>query len=135
VTERLSTTYKRTEFTVSVRRAAWARCGGHCEGCGKSLHPDPNTMIPHVFDHIWPQRLDGTSDLANCQVLCDDGPDSCNRKKTMGLDLPGIAARKRHEKGRLALDIDRPVRKPGKIAGRPMPKSSRKIPSRPMRAK
>lgn len=130
MTERLSTTYKRTEFTTSVRRAADARCNDACEGCGKPL-----AGVRRVYDHRWPQRLGGASDLANCQVLCDDGPDSCNQRKTHGMDLPGIAARKRHEKGRLALDIDRPVRKPGKIVGRPMPKSSRKIPNRPFHVK
>lgn len=110
MTDRLAADYERTEFTAAVRRAAWARCDGKCEGCGKSI-----VGVKHVYDHDWPHRLGGPSTLANCKVLCADGAASCNALKTHGLDLPGIAARKRHEKGRLALDIDRPVKKPGKI--------------------
>lgn len=108
MTERLSSTYTRVEFSAAVRRAADERCKGRCEGCGRVL-------IKRVYDHDWPHRLGGPSTLENCKVLCADGPDSCNALKTNGMDVPGIAARKRHEKGRLPLDIDRPEHKPGKI--------------------
>ncbi len=126
MTARLPTAYKRTEFTGTVRRAADARCKDHCEGCGKPL-----AGIRRVYDHRWPQRLGGASDLANCQVLCDDGANSCNSRKTHGLDLPGIAARKRHEKGRLSTDVGRPISKPGKIQSRGFQPGHRPMQSRP----
>jgi hypothetical protein len=111
---RLSPEYVREEFPEIVKIEAWTRCGGRCEGCGKDL-----SEIPCVYDHKWPTRRGGPPTLDNCQVLCDDGPTSCNSKKTHGEDLPGIAAFKRYTKNtRLPLDIGRPEKKPGSIQSR-----------------
>lgn len=115
MSERIAPTYTREEFTDAVKRARWAHCGQCCEGCGRSLLP----AVPHVFDHHWPNRLGGPATFDNCRVLCNDGPGSCNYRKTHGLDLPGIAAAKRYAKNRLPLDIGRPEKKPGKIPQRP----------------
>jgi hypothetical protein len=127
MSERIAETYVRVEFPTSVRKAAWARCGGRCEQCGKLLIGRRFT-----YDHTLPARRGGASDLANCRVLCNDGPESCDQIKTYAEDLPGIAAVKRYGKNRLPLDIGRPPKQPPKMKGpgfrRGGPKQ--KIPSR-----
>lgn len=132
MSERLAPAVEREEFTDAVRRAAWARCGGRCEGCGKPL-----AGIRYTYDHTIPFRRSRDSSLANCKVLCNDGKDSCDKVKTFKEDLPGIAAIKRYGKNRLPLDIDRPVKTPGKIKSPGFRKGGQKqrIPSRPMRQK
>lgn len=126
MSQRITPTYTREEFPAAVRRAAWKRCGGRCEGCGRAL-----AGIRYVFDHDWPTRLGGPPTLENCRVLCDDGAGSCNDRKTHGLDLPGIAAAKRYAKNRLPLDIERPAKKPGTIKRRPgFQWPTRKFPTR-----
>lgn len=123
VSERISATYVREEFTDAVRKAAWARCGGRCEGCGRTLEPRK-----YRYDHTIPLRRGGPSTLANCKVLCRDGPDSCDAIKTNREDNPGIAAIKRYGKNRLPLDVGRPEKKPGSIKSRSFDKSkSRKF--------
>lgn len=124
MSERLPPPEERAEFSISVRKAAWARCDGRCEGCGRILDG-----VRYVYDHTIPFRRSRDSSLTNCKVLCSDGPGSCDHRKTYGEDLPGIAANKRYGKNRLPTDIDRPTKKPGKIpqrktnwAKRPFPK-------------
>jgi hypothetical protein len=106
VSERLAPAVEREEFTDAVRRGALARAAGHCEGCGRSLDG-----VRYVFDHTIPFRRSRDSTLANCKVLCSDGRNSCDGRKTFDEDLPGIAAVKRYGKNRLPLDIERPEKK------------------------
>lgn len=113
MSERLPDPVDREEFTQAVRKAALARADGKCEGCGKPL-----VRGRYTFDHTIPFRRSRDSSLGNCKVLCNDGPDSCDHRKTYTEDLPGIAANKRYGKNRLPLDIDRPDKKPGKIPQR-----------------
>ena len=130
MSERIAEARDREEFTVAVRRAALARCGGRCEGCGKPL-----VGRRYTYDHTLPWRRGGLSTLENCKVLCNDGKDSCDYRKTYGEDLPGIAAVKRYGKNRLPLDIDRPAKKPSTFRGksRPIPRPKNfKWPKRPM---
>lgn len=124
MSERIAETYVRVEFPTSVRKAAWARCGGRCENCGKTL-----VKGGYTYDHTLPARRGGPSTLENCKVLCTD----CDKAKTFGEDLPGIAAIKRYGKNRLPLDIDRPDKRPPKMKGRGFRRDGQKqkIPSRP----
>lgn len=71
----------RTEFSASVRRAAWERCGGRCEaeGCTIKLRPGG-----YQYDHIKPDGLDGEPTLENCAVLCS----AHHHKKTVEQDRP-----------------------------------------------
>lgn len=110
MSQRIAAAYVRVEFSAAVRKQAWARCGGKCEGCGRALERGRYT-----YDHTIPARRGGPSALANCRILCKGTPDSCDNRKTYAEDLPGIAAIKRYGKNRLPLDIDRPERKPSKI--------------------
>jgi 5-methylcytosine-specific restriction endonuclease McrA len=128
LSERIAETYVRVEFPTSVRKAAWARCGGRCEQCGKPL-----VKGGYTYDHTLPARRGGASDLANCKVLCNDGPESCDKIKTFTEDLPGIAAVKRYGKNRLPLDVDRPDKRPPKMRGPGFRKGGpkQKIQSRP----
>lgn len=126
LSERLAPAREREEFPQAVRRAAWKRCGGHCEGCGRALERGRYT-----YDHTIPWRRGGSSTLDNCKVLCRDGPTSCDWIKTHREDLPGIAAIKRYGKNRLPLDIERPPKKPGKIRSRGFQQGHRPIPARP----
>lgn len=127
MSERISATYEREEFPAAVKRAAWKRCGGRCEGCSKPLDG-----IAFTYDHTVPTRRGGPPTLDNCKVLCNDGRQSCNGRKTYDEDLPGIAANKRYGRtNRLPLDIDRPVKKPGTIQSRGFQQGHRPIPGRP----
>lgn len=127
MSQRLAPAEPRVEFPRSVRKAALERANGHCEGCGRPL-----VRGRYTFDHTVPARRGGPSTLANCKVLCNDGEDSCDYRKTYGEDLPGIAANKRYGKNRLPLDIDRPEKKPSTFKGnRGFQQGHRSIPSRP----
>ncbi len=128
MSERIAEARQRVEFSASVRKAAWARCGGRCEQCGKELKPGGFT-----YDHTLPWRRGGESTIENCKVLCNDGPESCDKIKTFREDLPGIAAIKRFGRTtRLPLDIDRPAKKPPKMKGKGFRRdgSKQKIPTR-----
>lgn len=114
MSERIAEIRDREEFSQLVRRAALVRANGRCEGCGRPL-----VGRHYTYDHTLPWRRGGASTLENCKVLCNDGKDSCDYRKTYGADLPGIAAVKRYGKNRLPLDIDRPERAPSSIPQRP----------------
>lgn len=127
MSERLEPARDREEFSLAVRKAAWARCGGRCEGCGKVLVKGGFT-----YDHTQPWRRGGSSTLENCKVLCKGPRDSCDYRKTYGEDLPGIAAVKRYGKNRLPLDVERPAKKPPTMKRRGFRKGpARKFPNRP----
>lgn len=132
MSERLAPKKPRDEFSPAVKRAAWSRCGGRCEGCDRQLEPGK-----YRYDHTIPTRRGGPATLANCKVLCHDGPGSCDYDKTYGEDLPGVAAAKRYGKNRLPLDITRPTKQEPKMRGRSSwaPRGSQKIPSRPFQRK
>lgn len=76
------------DFSPAVKRAAFLRCKGNCEGCCKSLASGDIR-----YDHIVPYAMSFDSSLENCQVLCT----SCHADKTAGRDLPNIAKAKRQE--------------------------------------
>jgi 5-methylcytosine-specific restriction endonuclease McrA len=76
---------QRREFSGSVKRAAWSRCKGRCEHCGKVIWPGDR-----VYDHIVTCFMSGGGVLENCQVLCR----SCDNIKTRG-DIKTIAKSKR----------------------------------------
>lgn len=65
----------RTEFPKKVRRDAFMRAAGHCEGtgCGCKL-----TTGKFQYDHRIPDWMGGEPILSNCQVLCSD----CHKAKT-----------------------------------------------------
>lgn len=71
----------RSEFSVEVRKQAWERCAGRCEGegCGLKLFP-----AQFDYDHDIPDGLGGKPTLENCKVLCK----SCHLAKTHGQDNP-----------------------------------------------
>lgn len=127
----------RHEFPSSVKKAARMRAGGVCEARGARYGFASETRCTAIlsetaveFDH-YPlgAHAEGSNTLENCVCTCR----RCNQYAANHTDKAVEAKIKRVQRkhGR------RPdTRKPRpKIAGRPMPKSSRKIPSRPMRAK
>jgi 5-methylcytosine-specific restriction protein A len=64
----------RQEFSRKTKRDAFARCKGHCEGCGFKLE-----LGRFHYDHTLPTGwLEGDASLENCAVLCDQ----CHEKKT-----------------------------------------------------
>ena len=69
----------RTEFSAKVRKAAWERCKGFCEGCTAKLFPGRFN-----YDHDKPDGLDGEATLENCKVLCTN----CHHIKTTTVDRP-----------------------------------------------
>lgn len=93
----------RKEFSKIVKRNAFVRAAGRCEGpgCGAKL-----TLGKFAYDHIDPDGLMGEPTLENCQVLCAP----CHLEKTR-LDVKHIAQAKRRE------DAHRGIRPPSKLQG------------------
>lgn len=65
----------RREFSVAVKKAAWARCGERCEGCGGEF----SAANPPEYDHRIEDALGGEPKLENCEVL---GRRCCHSRKT-----------------------------------------------------
>ncbi len=83
----------RREFSKAVKRDAFLRANGHCEGCGAKL-----SVAGIHYDHVIPDALGGEPVLENCQCLCKP----CHAAKTGKQDIPRIAKAKRisdREKG------------------------------------
>lgn len=80
----------RKEFPVKVKKAAWLRCNGFCEGkdCGAKLQ-----VGKFHYDHDIPDALGGEPTLENCRVLCM----GCHGKKTTTVDVPQISKGKRQQ--------------------------------------
>lgn len=76
----------RREFSKQVRRDAFFRAGGKCEGCPAKL-----SVGKFHYDHDIPDGLGGEPTLDNCRVLCV----ACHGVKTRKLDVPAIAKTKR----------------------------------------
>jgi len=78
----------RREFSKQVRRDAFLRAAGKCEGmdCGARLH-----IGKFHYDHEIPDGLGGEPTLENCKVLCT----ACHKVKTTTKDVPSIAKAKR----------------------------------------
>ena len=82
----------RREFSKQVKRDAFLRAGGHCEGiqmaerCWAKL-----TLGKYHYDHDIPDALGGEPTLENCVVLCI----ACHKDKTATKDVPAIAKTKR----------------------------------------
>lgn len=78
----------RREFPKQVKRDAFLRANGKCEGrnCGARL-----TLGKYHYDHEIPDALGGEPVLENCKVLCV----ACHRVKTSHSDVPAIAKTKR----------------------------------------
>lgn len=82
----------RREFSKQVRRDAFMRAKGQCEGkpygerCCVRL-----TLGKYHYDHDIPDALGGEPVLENCVVLCI----ACHKDKTVTKDVPAIAKTKR----------------------------------------
>jgi 5-methylcytosine-specific restriction enzyme A len=97
----------RQEFSKQVRRDAFVRAGGQCEGrpYGERC-PVKLTIGKYHYDHDIPDGLGGEPTLENCVVLCI----ACHKDKTTKHDIPTIAKAKRVSDRHLG------IRKPSKFA-------------------
>lgn len=86
----------RREFSKQVRRDAFLRAKGCCEGkdCGVKL--DNRTV---EYDHNIPDWMGGEPTLENCVVLCK----VCHKQKTGKKDIPVIAKTKRLQDRRMGI--------------------------------
>jgi len=91
----------RREFSKQVKRDAFLRADGQCEGCGAKL-----TFGKYHYDHIIPDGLGGEPTLENCGVLCTP----CHKVKTTTKDVPAIAKTKRIQ------DRQKGIKNPSKFA-------------------
>lgn len=91
----------RQEFSKPVRRDAFLRAKGNCEGCGLRL-----ALGKFHFDHDLPDDLGGEPTLDNCRVLCV----TCHKAKTKQVDIPRIA------KGRRIRDREMGIKKRSSFA-------------------
>lgn len=111
----------RREFSKPVKRDAFLRANGFCEGenCGAKLH-----IARFHYDHDIPDGLGGEPTLENCKVLCF----ACHGVKTRTKDVPAIAKAKRIQDRHLGIKTARakiqsaPFRKsqPQRSASRPL---------------
>lgn len=98
----------RKEFSAAVKRAAWERSGGRCEGWattdlmhhfGRSIGIRLCNAVVRkgkcAFDHRIPVWTCDDASLANCQVLCLP----CHKAKT-AQDVKAIAKSKRIIRGK-----------------------------------
>jgi 5-methylcytosine-specific restriction endonuclease McrA len=107
----------RREFSVAVKKAAYARSGGICEcGCGQPFSDHPKERPQ--YDHELPDFLGGTNDLENCKAIRT----SCHIVKTFGDDMTKIKKVRRGQKDRLNITPHKP-----QIAGSKGGKWKRKI--------
>lgn len=116
----------RREFSKQVRRDAFARAAGHCEGrpYGGDRCPVKLQIGRFHYDHDIPDGLGGEPTLDNCVVLCI----ACHSDKTTKRDVPAIAKAKRISDKHLGIKT---VRK--KIASRGFEKSApQRTASRPI---
>lgn len=90
----------RTEFSKKVRRDAFLRADGHCEGagCGCKL-----TIGKFQYDHRIPDWMGGEPVLSNCQVLCSD----CHKAKTAQDAADRGKAQRREDRHRGIRDVPR----------------------------
>lgn len=95
----------RAEFSKATKLAAWERCNGHCESCGKKI------LTRAEYDHIIEDTLTHDNSLANCACLCQ----RCHAKKT-------AASRPAIDKTRRIIETRQGLRAPKqKIAKRANP--------------
>jgi 5-methylcytosine-specific restriction endonuclease McrA len=96
----------RREFSRQVKRDAFMRANGQCEGepYGERC-PVKLTLGKYHYDHVIPDGLGGEPTLDNCAVLCV----ACHKDKTTTRDVPAIAKTKRIQ------DRQRGIRQPRKI--------------------
>jgi 5-methylcytosine-specific restriction protein A len=97
----------RREFSKQVRRDAFARANGRCEGwlpngtlCGAKLH-----VARFHYDHAIPDAHGGEPTLGNCQVLCV----ACHKYKTTKKDIPAIAKTKRIQDRQIGIKKPRTI--------------------------
>ena len=93
----------RREFSKVVKRDAFLRANGRCEGALENGCPCKSFLTTGKFhyDHDIPDALGGEPILSNCVVLCVP----CHRAKTSTKDIPIIAKTKRIQ------DRERGIRK------------------------
>ena len=94
----------RREFSKVVKRDAFIRAAGQCEGYlpGNERCPVKLTIGKYHYDHDIADGLGGEPELWNCRVLCI----ACHKDKTSTHDIPLIAKTKRIQ------DREKGIRKP-----------------------
>lgn len=99
----------RREFSKAVKRDAFMRAAGYCEGhpYGGERCPVKLTRGRFHYDHEIPDALGGEPTLDNCRVLCV----ACHQDKTAKQDIPRIAKAKRIS------DREKGIRKPSRMKG------------------
>lgn len=104
----------RREFSKQVKRAAFERAAGYCEGmpygerCQVKL-----TLGKYHYDHVIPDGLGGEPVIENCAVLCI----ACHADKTGKKDVPAIAKTKRIQDRQIGIKKPRTIRSWRKFNG------------------
>lgn len=115
----------RTEFKAKVKRDAFMRADGKCEGqiegerCGCKL-----TVGKFAYDHVIPDWMGGEATLENCQVLCDP----CHKAKTK-IDAADRATAKHREDAHRGIRQapKRPIRSAGFGKAAPQRRASKPL--------
>lgn len=104
----------RREFSKQVKRDAFLRANGQCEG-----HPYGDrcpvklTIGKYHYDHDIADGLGGEPILENCKVLCL----ACHKSKTGKRDIPAIAKTKRIQDRQIGIRKPRTIRSWRKFNG------------------
>lgn len=118
----------RREFSKPVKRDAFARAAGKCEGVKPDGEPCGAKLSQGKFhyDHDIADGLGGEPELWNCKVLCT----ACHKVKTGKHDVPLIAKVKRIQ------DRENGIRKPSTLRGGGFRKASpQNSASRPLKVR
>lgn len=105
----------RREFSKQIRRDAFLRANGQCEGTlsGGERCPVKLTIGRYHYDHEIPDALGGEPTLANCTVLCV----ACHKDKTGERDIPAITKTKRISDREMGIRKPRTIRRWRKFNG------------------
>lgn len=99
----------RREFSKQVRRDAFMRANGRCEGHPYGERCPVKLRVGRFhYDHDIPDALGGEPTLENCVVLCL----ACHKEKTGSRDIPAIAKTKRIQ------DREIGIRNPSRLRSR-----------------
>ena len=114
----------RREFSKQVRRDAFMRANGQCEGHPYGERCPVKLQIGRYhYDHDIPDALGGDPTLENCVVLCI----ACHKDKTSKRDVPAIAKTKRIQDRQIGIRKQSTLRSRGFAKAPPQRSASRPL--------
>ncbi len=118
---------ERAEFNTKTKAAIYANAGGKCQSCGCQLSPNSGEY-DHVFECWEFEAGEADNSEANGQLLCPP----CHKAKSKLKRAALVKVRRLRKKASgTAKKTKHKINNGAKLQSRPMPKTKRKIQSRP----